>query len=81
MGPGQKGPGKPIFAAEIFAPPPWVVVFAYMLYDFSTIFVVFPCFSMTSAETIGFPGPFCPGPFWGLPKYMSDVPIVEARPY
>ena len=47
-------------------------------------FVAFPCFSMTSAEKIGFPGPFCPGPFWGLPKsvtreVVSNIPPLPAE--
>ena len=28
---------------------------------------------MISAEKIGFPGPFCPGPIWGLPKDLLEI--------
>ena len=34
---------------------------------FQLFLAVLLCFSMISAEKIGFPGPFCPGPIWGLP--------------
>ena len=37
---------------------------------FQLFLAVLLCFSTISAEKIGFPGPFCPGPIWGLPNYF-----------
>ena len=53
------------------------------LYLFCVIFqlllAVLLCFSMISAEKIGFPGPFCPGPIWGLPNDFLWLSIQRAE--
>ena len=49
-----------------FAPSPWVVVFAYMLYDFSTIFCCFSMFFNDFCRKDWFPGPLLSRPLLGV---------------
>ena len=49
-----------------FAPPPWVVVFAYMLYDFSTIFCCFSMFFNDFCRKDWFPRPLLSRPLLGV---------------
>jgi hypothetical protein len=56
---------RPLGAPPKAAP---VVFCIYVGMIFQLFLAVLLCFAMISAEKIGFPGPFCPGPIWGLPN-------------
>ena len=44
-----------------------VFVCIHFVWFLQLCLAVLLCLSMISAEKMGFPGPFCPGPIWGLP--------------